>query len=661
MDHIKKFRMRRDERMKNRLDDEWKTIKGTHVLIDDEGQVSGGPDSLKSLIKSSGGFKPGTKKTTKKGTIIKGAPSWPKDANSERSMQAENKNRNQATGKYKTVSDFKKALGDRDAAMSEYVEAEEDWKKAKAYRATMAGKTEASLKRDIEVAKKAGDADKLDKAQHDLERYKSGIEKYGKDFGVAAAEKKMNDAKAKHEGIDKEIKSFEKAKGFGKKEEDKSPAVSTEEYTKQRMKEQLDRIGKKIGHMTTKEFEDDINKVVGDLKQSMRDKKGTLTADAKKQFSSAAKDILPKAPVGTALAFSDHGAEKGLKCVKTGDNSWTTSYTRDGKKYERETTDEDVFHTLLGHTATDWKKTKSGVTASEEAGGKKESTGKSDFFKKTSDGRSQAKSTQLDMDDARKAYWDAEQLEDIDEDVPNPKMYGRMVKAQKQFNDALSKIPDGTEFEMKAVRHRSGISEDGLDLYTFKKQGDKYVGKMTNKEWDWRNKEFSWSPQKFFAEFCNSPMYDLRMKEPKEAETMEEGFEKEGYKKNAAGRWEAVPSKSRASSKSFDEESVGSTTIDRPVFSARSVASLMTGNVTNDLHGDWGRYMKRVPTGSSFTVKTGNRWHDEKETYTKTDTGWRFEREVDGRGMDKGNADLSRIWNSMRDGRITEDVIPGKR
>lgn len=487
MDHIKKFRIRRDERMKNRLDDEWKTIKGTHVLIDDEGQVSGGPDSLKSLIKNSGGFKPGTKKAAKK-----------------------------------------------------------------------------------ETAAKAKD--------------------------VAA-------------------------KGFG----------------------------------------DDINKAVGDLKQSMRDKKGTLTADAKKQFSSVVKDILPKAPVGTALAFSDHGAEKGLKCVKTGDNSWTTSYTRDGKKYERETTDEDVFHTLLGHTATDWKKTKSGVTASEEAGGKKESTGKSDFFKKTSDGRSMAKSVQLDMDDARQAYWDAEQLEDIDEDVPNPKMYPRMVKAQKQFNDALSNIPDGTEFEMKAVRHRSGISEDGLDLYTFKKQGDNYVGKMTNKEWDWRNKEFSWSPQKFFAEFCNSPMYDLIMKEPKEAETMEEGFEKEGYKKNAAGRWEAASKERHIPAKSFGEEGIDFTAMDRPAFSTRSVANLMTGNVTNDLHGDWGRYMKRVPTGSSFTVKTSNRWHDEKETYTKTDTGWRFEREVDGRGMDKGNADLGRIWNSMREGRITEDIIPGRR
>lgn len=57
-DEIKRFRERRDARIKaKRADEEWITMHGTHVLIDDEGQVSKGPETLKSVVKSGGGYK----------------------------------------------------------------------------------------------------------------------------------------------------------------------------------------------------------------------------------------------------------------------------------------------------------------------------------------------------------------------------------------------------------------------------------------------------------------------------------------------------------------------------------------------------------------------------------------------------------------------------
>ena len=47
---ITEYRKRRAERLdKRRLDDDWITIKGTHVLVDDEGQVTSGPEKLKNL------------------------------------------------------------------------------------------------------------------------------------------------------------------------------------------------------------------------------------------------------------------------------------------------------------------------------------------------------------------------------------------------------------------------------------------------------------------------------------------------------------------------------------------------------------------------------------------------------------------------------------
>lgn len=47
---IYEYRNRRQNRIDGkRLDDEWKTIKGTHVMVDDEGSISKGPERLRNL------------------------------------------------------------------------------------------------------------------------------------------------------------------------------------------------------------------------------------------------------------------------------------------------------------------------------------------------------------------------------------------------------------------------------------------------------------------------------------------------------------------------------------------------------------------------------------------------------------------------------------
>ena len=61
MDCVKEYKKRRDGRMKakaGREDDQWITMKGTHVMIDDGGQVSKGPDKLKNVVSKTGGYKP---------------------------------------------------------------------------------------------------------------------------------------------------------------------------------------------------------------------------------------------------------------------------------------------------------------------------------------------------------------------------------------------------------------------------------------------------------------------------------------------------------------------------------------------------------------------------------------------------------------------------
>ena len=45
---VTEYRKRRADRLSKRLDDDWITIKGTHVLVDDEGKITAGPDRLKN-------------------------------------------------------------------------------------------------------------------------------------------------------------------------------------------------------------------------------------------------------------------------------------------------------------------------------------------------------------------------------------------------------------------------------------------------------------------------------------------------------------------------------------------------------------------------------------------------------------------------------------
>lgn len=51
MDAVEKYRMRRDARLKKRLDDEWITINGTHVMVDDNKNITKGPAALKNAPK----------------------------------------------------------------------------------------------------------------------------------------------------------------------------------------------------------------------------------------------------------------------------------------------------------------------------------------------------------------------------------------------------------------------------------------------------------------------------------------------------------------------------------------------------------------------------------------------------------------------------------
>lgn len=60
MDAVSAYKKRREHRIKaqrGREDDQWITMKGTHVLIDDGGQAKGGPDRLKTMVNSGGGYK----------------------------------------------------------------------------------------------------------------------------------------------------------------------------------------------------------------------------------------------------------------------------------------------------------------------------------------------------------------------------------------------------------------------------------------------------------------------------------------------------------------------------------------------------------------------------------------------------------------------------
>ena len=88
MDSVKKFRQRRDARLKKRMDEEvWKTINGTHVMVDEEGNITKGPEELKKAAK---------------GKVIKGAPMFnnPKDSNAARKRVQDKEQNNAVSNKW---------------------------------------------------------------------------------------------------------------------------------------------------------------------------------------------------------------------------------------------------------------------------------------------------------------------------------------------------------------------------------------------------------------------------------------------------------------------------------------------------------------------------------------------------------------------------------
>lgn len=93
MDVIKK-KAPKDQNM----DDQWITMKGTHVLIDDGGQVSKGPDKLKKVVKSGGGYKAKSKMEKDADKFHKELQSWndvdfPEDTSEAVDMEKSEKKR----------------------------------------------------------------------------------------------------------------------------------------------------------------------------------------------------------------------------------------------------------------------------------------------------------------------------------------------------------------------------------------------------------------------------------------------------------------------------------------------------------------------------------------------------------------------------------------
>ena len=89
---VEDFKERRKARLDARMDDEWKTIKGTHVLIDDEGTITKGPENLRNLSKSGGkqgSEAPATKPKVARGKEFEEAFGWYKIAQAEK-KSAEN-------------------------------------------------------------------------------------------------------------------------------------------------------------------------------------------------------------------------------------------------------------------------------------------------------------------------------------------------------------------------------------------------------------------------------------------------------------------------------------------------------------------------------------------------------------------------------------------
>ena len=446
MDHVEKYRKRRDARMRKRMDaEQWKTIRGTHVMIDDEGQVTKGPENLKKLVNGSGGYSPEKKS---------------------------------AAGKYKTTAAYKKALEDRKSAMSEKVAAEEAWKEAKAFRATMHGKTEASLKKDIEEYKKSGDLDKLDKAQHDLKRYRDRIKKYGKDFGVAEAEKRMNDAEKKHSDIDKEIGDFEKARGFGEK--GVSYTVGGKTWDKDTLKKyyqekgENDRRAEWLADRDLKEAvaaqkkikpmgNDEINKKASDLAKSVRN----LPAKEEAAGSKRVQEFLDSLEVGTKLEIGANSgdSEKTYVIEKVDPAKWDCAnafYHKMGTSDSRGVSSElmaDRVRRELG--AFVWPQPDIHVTDKSAKGSGAAKEGDVDgFFARGKHGKTLADELAKKRSDTFKTFSDMYQLTGDPTDPYDPHfepsrhkrgMEG-MKKAEGDFVSALRSIPKGVALVVKGDR-----------------------------------------------------------------------------------------------------------------------------------------------------------------------------------------------------------------
>lgn len=68
---IERYRERRDARLKKRLDDEWITIKGTHVMVDDDKKITKGPENLKKMSSGSNKAIPAKNLSAKESTPLR--------------------------------------------------------------------------------------------------------------------------------------------------------------------------------------------------------------------------------------------------------------------------------------------------------------------------------------------------------------------------------------------------------------------------------------------------------------------------------------------------------------------------------------------------------------------------------------------------------------
>ena len=254
MDSVKAYKKRRAVRMKARMDAKedkgrWVTTENDHKIHFNEG---GEPDMGNPHVIAV--MKGGGKKTKPEKDVDRfhnEVESWkdvdfPKDESEAVSvedyqkkkmkekldrfshlMHDEDPESSSAGDQFKSVSEFKKALNERNEAMSKKVLAEEKLKEAKEFKGSMwdAARsryhTEDSLKEDIEYYDQTGDVDKLKKAKHMLQRLQERKKKYGEDFGVEAAKKELEAAEKNHKEIDDKINAFQKARGHGAKEENK--------------------------------------------------------------------------------------------------------------------------------------------------------------------------------------------------------------------------------------------------------------------------------------------------------------------------------------------------------------------------------------------------------------------------------------------------------